>query len=464
MTVTGPASITTAVQSQIASLILAAHPRCGARTTLGPWCRLRAGLWVAFLRALWSDLVARSQLRLVLDVQLENDLRREGKDQRYVGVRVCVSPTMRALVRPVTTHKYCHGTRMDVDRHLLTNTGPDMLDLGVVDSTTYAVDVGCTRNSFRVHPNNYGVYDCNPRWVVVFGIQESGGDGTVVGGGVMIITKALDLAALKFEQRRVEMPFACCVKCVYFCVLDELDRAVVILTKPKPNEGLLFVLVVDVAMSFTSRSLVVVSETWCAVTDDTEKVFVSEVLSLTQSTGAHCFVIEKCSDRTQPGKLYMIRDGTPSLYAIYTKVTPDTRLSQLSSSQFCVHPYGPGRFAEIWDCGNDFRDSGAPWTVRVIRFSELGGYSMVGTLRANSGFLLVQLYDRVMVIEASTGVCWITVVFSEPHYITILHSVTRQAGVYSTNHHVNCQKHHSEESLFFHTPKRAAQDLVLLRL
>ncbi|KAH3763921.1 hypothetical protein Pelo_4226 [Pelomyxa schiedti] len=297
---------------------------------------------------------------------------------------------------------------MDVDRHLIRNTGSYWHDLCVVDSTTYT-PAGYPRGCFRVHPDWEGVFDCSPRWVVVFP-RVHGGDGT---NDVMIVTKAVDLAALEFSQCHVNMPYRCYAKSVSFCIQSDRDQAVVILTKP--NEMFLFFLVVDVAKSFASRNLVVVFETRYAMTENVRYVAARAIMSLRQITGARCFLYRKDAG------LYMLRDGDgpTSEFAI----SAHGNLSQLSESQFCASHF---TCVEIWDCGNYFRDSGAPWKVKVMQFSELGGsVAYVGTAVANSGFLFVKLHNSIKVIEASTGDSWIAIALPQPYHILGLDSVTR---------------------------------------
>ncbi|KAH3759768.1 hypothetical protein Pelo_8400 [Pelomyxa schiedti] len=413
ITATGPASTT--VHSQIVTMMLAAHARCGARTSLGtsaspssssspssPLLLLRlspslvhrhAGVWSAFLRVLWCDFIVPSQRRFVVDLDLEHDT------LRHVAVQLCVAPSMRALTRPAAAAGgQWPGTWMDAHRtavHYGSSGDDDDADLGN--------GYGTYRHSNHVGffgSAHDGRYDCNSKWVVTVWSADYGGSPSR-----FTIAKAPDLDAHKFDANCVvESPFLCCVKYVSFCMRCDPDKAVVIATKPDQPERLL-AWVVDVAMSFESGNLVIVCETSCRVTGDVRQISVGQVLSLTQVTGANCFLL-KWSHYGQSSNLCMIRDdsGTRSQFAIDTKVN-NASVSQLSVSRFCVcTKVALSGFAEIWDCGNDFRESGAPWLVKVMRFSELGGaVNDVGTVEANSGFLFVRFSDRFKVIEAATA-------------------------------------------------------------
>ncbi|KAH3765192.1 hypothetical protein Pelo_2946 [Pelomyxa schiedti] len=382
--VTAEPAIPTA-QSQLLSLMLAAHPRCGARTALASSSSAApGGLWLSFLRALWSDFIVPSQLRLVADLDLCS--------LPDVGLQVCVHPVLGALTRPVTTHKYVEGLRMGADHHLVSS---DKGKLCVVAAAGDSFDV--SQDASNSHKYAHG---CNSTWILMFKAEEN---GFTVTTHTMTITKALDLDALKFEQCDVELPFRCYVKDVSFCTRPDHGQAVVVLRKP--SDPLLCIMVVDVAKSFTSRDLVVLSSTRCAVTDEPQYLVVCTILSMRQSTGARCFVLVASPDCTLNSycSLCMICDsaGTVSEFPVGTKMDPlYATLSKLSPTQFCVSHRS---LVEIWDCGND---SGPPRVVRVLQ-SELGYY--VDEVEANSGFLFVRLRDKIKVIEASTGVCWITV-------------------------------------------------------
>ncbi|KAH3757895.1 hypothetical protein Pelo_10321 [Pelomyxa schiedti] len=103
----------------------------------------------------------------------------------------------------------------------------------------------------------------------------------------MCILKPTDLDSLVFEYLFIDLPFSCYVKIVSFCWLS----AVVVPTKP--NQHILFILVIDVEKSLRSATLVVISETQSLMTDDAKEVKVDTVLSLTQKSGACCFILRK---------------------------------------------------------------------------------------------------------------------------------------------------------------------------
>ncbi|KAH3757397.1 hypothetical protein Pelo_10825 [Pelomyxa schiedti] len=384
----------TTAQSQMVSLMLVAHPRCGAHNALlllrGPSPVDAGGLWLAFLRALWSDYIAATQARFVVDLTAlgGGGPPSPGGRTHDCAVQLRVSPAVLALTGPATTHAVCHSLRLDGDRHLDVEWGGCAYELRVVDATTGGTNKGGGDRDhyYVVHNDANGSYYGNSRWVVMFSF--AGGEGTGV-----FITKAVDLPALKFVRCRVDPPFPCFVKCVSFCVRSDPDKAVFVLTH-KPNKKCLSALVVDVAKSFESRSLVIVSDTQCVITADGH-LGVSNLL--------------KTYD-WKSFQLSAVYDAVPQQgeQPVATEVKPgDLGLSQLSESQFCVcTKRHPSAFAEVWDCSNGVR----PEKVRVIRF---GGPKMA-TMEANSGFLFVCSPDRIKVIEASTGVCFLTLMLTVP--------------------------------------------------
>ncbi|KAH3766452.1 hypothetical protein Pelo_1688 [Pelomyxa schiedti] len=393
----------TTAQSQMVSLMLAAHPRCGAHTALprGPSPVDAGGLWLAFLRALWSDYIAATEARFVVDLTaLSSSPASPGSRTHDCGVQLRVSPAVLGLTGPVTTHAVCHSLRLDGDRHLDEEWGGCTYELRVVDATTSGTNKGGDRDYYVVHNDSSGSYYGNSRWVVMFSFAS--GEGTSVS-----ITKAVDLPALKFVRCRVDPPFPCFVKCVSFCVRSDPDKAVFVLTH-KPNKKCLSALVVDVAKSFESRSLVIVSDTQCVITGDGH-LGVSNLLCLSTASGSRCFVLRKTYD-WKSFQLSAVYDAVPQQgeQPVATEVKPgDLGLSQLSESQFCVcTKRHPSAFAEVWDCSSGVR----PEKVRVIRF---GGPKMA-TMEANSGFLFVCSPDRIKAIEASTGVCFLTLMLTVP--------------------------------------------------
>ncbi|KAH3731832.1 hypothetical protein Pelo_17339 [Pelomyxa schiedti] len=384
----------TTAQSQMVSLMLAVHPRCGAHTALA-LLLLRGyspvdagGVWLSFLRALWSDYIAATQVRFVVD------LVPVGNTPHDCGVQLCVSPAALALTRPVTTHCLCPIARLDVDRHLGTEWGGCAYELRVVDAAVSGTKKG--GEYYVVNNNSNGSYCGNSRWVVMFscaGVEE---------GTDVIIAKVVDLAGMKFARCRVDPPFPCHVKCVAFCGRSDPDKAVFVLTH-RPNKKCLSALVVDVAKSFESRSLVIVSDTQCVITGEGD-IGISQVLCLITAGGSRCFILRKTYD-WRSFQLSAVFDTVPQQgeQTVATEVNEaDPNLSQLSESQFCVcTERHPSAFAEVWDCSNGVR----PEKVRVIRFGDsLGGGPTMATMEANSGFLFVCSPDRIRVIEASTDI------------------------------------------------------------
>ncbi|KAH3698805.1 hypothetical protein Pelo_19801 [Pelomyxa schiedti] len=168
------------------SLMLAVHPRCGAHTALALLLLLRGYSPVdaggTFLRALWSDYIAATQARFVVDlVPIDNT-------PHDCGVQLCVSPAALALTRPVTTHCLCPIARLDVDCHLGVKWGGCVYELRVVDTAVSGTKKG-REYYYVVHNNSNGSYCGNSRWVVMFSCT-GGEEGTV------IITKVVDLAGM----------------------------------------------------------------------------------------------------------------------------------------------------------------------------------------------------------------------------------------------------------------------------
>ncbi|KAH3767599.1 hypothetical protein Pelo_518 [Pelomyxa schiedti] len=417
LTTTGPFSgflrvdgcTTATAQSLFVALALASHPRCGARTSLG--CPEHGGPWLSFLRQLWSDFVLPSRVTLVADIEAgeKRDGGRGALDsppaRTRFAVSVCVSPLVLAPIWPVTTHPYTDGDRLDLHRHIIKQWVNRTFEIYVEDTAAPPQTQTQCRPRYKVHPNNRGIYSANSKWVVMFTLGDGGN------GSKAIIHRAEDLASLKFTRRTVNSPRPWYMKYLSFCAQSDPDKAVLVVRELRPREILVSVMLIDVAKSFYTQTLVVVFETKCQIGGDPRLFGLDKVLSLKTAAGTQCFVLRKTNYDGSHFLLCGVYDGVHVASPIRTNVDPkDLMVSQVTESQFCVSPRcEPSAFAELWDCS----DLSGP--LKVLQFGELGGTgpgnscTTTGTMEGCCGFLFVNCGDRIKVIHATSGVCCLTV-------------------------------------------------------
>ncbi|KAH3762145.1 hypothetical protein Pelo_6013 [Pelomyxa schiedti] len=408
---------------QLATLALASHsPRCGANSparALGPH----------LLKQLWDSCVLACLRSVVLDVSVRSADQPSILGRWSLVVRLRVSPLLLGLVGPVhVAHRETQMGRHTIDHCQWLD---ETLCCEERSTTSWRDAVVARRTGPRglawrgsercliPHKNHMDVYVANREWMMqrthdgvgysvivrsLGGVGVCDGDGREEGSGGGGGGGEAEAVVVQLPVYR------------YFGRLFKFSKAIpsqAVMVADAGEEPGIALVVFDVAKTYATRTLQVVSTTRCgAVTPEWLNDFcMGDILVMRNRAGDTVFVFEATSltQLTTQSVVYAVQANGDTTQ-IYSEIGAGV-LTQVSGSLFSIY-HKRTQVLDIWDC-SDTSPSAATTRKPLWSIKQVKNYKVI----SGGGLMFLATHKKqLQVIDGASGHCAATIEFLAPEF------------------------------------------------